>query len=120
MEYGRRYLTALRNSKSSLAGASVYDRQQSKMNNYSVPANDGADFAKSVRKKPIFNHKSPHGYVSLAQFLKESRPIMIDDVRYITKVMCETLNQVHKSGYALGHLEAETVFVNKSVSTRTV
>ncbi|XP_014664050.1 PREDICTED: G-protein coupled receptor GRL101-like [Priapulus caudatus] len=96
-------------------GASVYDRQ-SKINNYSVPVNDGGDLAKSLRKKPTFNHKAPHGYISLTQFLKESRPIRIDDVRYITKVICETLNQVHKSGYALGHFESETIFISRNVA----
>lgn len=68
-------------------------------------------------------YKPPHGYCTLLQYLRNNNKMSVDngvvtliDVMQIAIEICRTLKDLHCSGYALGGLDMDMVFISDNVS----
>jgi len=62
--------------------------------------------------KPI---RAPPGYISLIEFLRETKDLKPKHLLEISYSICEHIKDVHEIGYALGGINFESVFVSNQV-----
>lgn len=62
-----------------------------------------------------WTYRPPKGYTSLQHFLRTRYPINVTDVLDIARGLCQALDELHSSGYALGGFEMDYIFVYKTV-----
>lgn len=60
--------------------------------------------------------RPPPGFLSLLDFLRENRELKMSDLLHICYSLSDQIGQVHASGYALGRITFDTVFIGRAVS----
>jgi hypothetical protein len=60
--------------------------------------------------------RPPPGFLSLLEYLRENRELKMSDLLHICYSLSDQIRQVHSSGYALGRITFDTVFIGTQVS----
>lgn len=74
--------------------------------------------SKDTANRTIRPLRSPFGYMSLLEFLRRSEPLTARDLLEVTYSISEQISQIHSSGYALGSIKADNIFISESLDCR--